>query len=377
MTTKRDYYEILGVAKGATAEELKKAYRQLALKFHPDRNPGDHQAEEHFKEAAEAYEVLSDGEKRALYDRFGHAAFRNGAGGGQPFQDVDDIFSSFGDLFEDFFGFGPGRRSGGGRTRVRRGRDLSSEVELTFEEACFGVEKKIDVDRREHCEDCHGMGAAPGSERKTCPSCRGSGQVGRSQGFFTVTTTCGQCRGEGSIVSDPCKTCHGAGLIARHKKMTVKVPPGVDDGIRLVLQGEGEAGESGGGPGDLYVFLHVARHEKFEREGKTIYSEEVVTMTRAALGGEIEVETLDGKQVIRVPKGAETGDTVIIEGLGVPELKSQSKSRRGDHVVRLVVKTPKHLTARQEELLKEFAELSGETSEGGASHKKKKKGFFS
>lgn len=370
MSSKRDYYEVLGVSKTASDDELKKAYRQLALKYHPDRNPGDHQAEEHFKEAAEAYEILSDREKRALYDRYGHAAFRNG-GGGQS-QDVDDIFSSFGDIFEDFFGFGPGRR--GGRTRVRRGRDISSEIELTFEEACFGVEKKIEVNRREHCEDCHGMGAAAGSERKTCSSCRGSGQVGRSQGFFVVTTTCGQCRGEGSIVSDPCKSCHGEGRIIRTKKITVKVPPGVDDGIRLVLQGEGEAGESGGGPGDLYVFLHVARHERFERDGKTIYSEEEVSMIKAALGGDIEVETLDGKQKIRVPKGAETGDTVIIDGLGVPELKGQNKSRRGDHVVRLVVKTPKNLTSRQEELLREFAEIAGESAEGG---RKKKKGFFS
>ncbi len=370
-SARRDYYEILGVAKTAAPEEIKKAYRQLALKHHPDRNPGDKQSEEDFKEAAEAYEVLSDPEKRARYDRFGHAGLGAGAGGGRPFQDVDDIFASFGDLFEDFFGFGPGRR---GRSRARRGRDLSSEVELSFEEACFGVERSVEVNRRERCDDCGGQGAAPGSERKTCPSCRGSGQVGRSQGFFTVTTTCGQCQGEGSVVTDPCRTCHGAGRVARHKKITVKVPPGVDDGIRLVLQGEGEAGESGGGHGDLYVFLHVARHEKFERDGKTIYSEETIPMTTAALGGEIEVDTLDGKRVIRVPKGTETGDTVIVEGLGVPELKAQNKSRRGDHVVRLAVKTPKHLTAKQEELLREFAALSGHAAE---SPKKKKKGFFS
>jgi molecular chaperone DnaJ len=371
MHARRDYYEILGVSKAASPEEIKKAYRQLALKHHPDRNPGDKQCEEHFKEAAEAYEVLSDPEKRARYDRFGHAGVSSafGGGGGRPFEDVEDIFSSFGDIFEDFFGFSPGRR---GRARARRGRDLSSEIELSFEEACFGVERTIEVKRRERCEDCGGQGAAPGTERKTCPSCRGSGQVGRSQGFFTVTATCGQCQGEGTVVTDPCRSCGGAGRVARHKKITVKVPPGVDDGIRLVLQGEGEAGESGGGHGDLYVFLHVARHEKFERDGKTIYSEETIPMTTAALGGEIEVDTLEGKRVIRVPKGTETGDTVIVEGLGVPDLKA--KSRRGDHVVRLLVKTPKNLTARQEELLREFADLSGERTKSAP---KKKKGFFS
>jgi molecular chaperone DnaJ len=366
---RRDYYEILGLAKNASAEEIKKAYRQLALKHHPDRNPGDSQSEEHFKEAAEAYEILSDPEKRALYDRFGHAGV--GAAGSRPFQDVEDIFASFGDIFEDFFGFSPGRR---GRSRVHRGRDLTAEIEISFEEACFGVERSIDVKRRERCDDCGGRGAAPGSERKTCPSCRGSGQVGRSQGFFTVTTTCGQCQGEGSVVTDPCRSCGGTGRVNRHKKITVKVPPGVDDGIRLVLQGEGEAGESGGGNGDLYVFLHVSRHEKFERDGKTIYSEETIPMTTAALGGDVEVDTLEGRRVIRVPKGTDTGDTVIIEGLGVAELKAQSKSRRGDHVVRLIVKTPKHLSAKQEEILREFAAASGQPVEGA---KKKKKGLFS
>jgi molecular chaperone DnaJ len=366
---KRDYYEILGVSRQASAEEIKKAYRQLALKHHPDRNPEDKQAEEFFKEAAEAYEVLSDAEKRARYDRFGHAGVH---AGGQPFHDVDDIFASFGDIFEDFFGFSAGARRG--RSRVRRGRDISTELELTFEEACFGVEKRIDISRHDRCEDCGGQGAAPGTDRKSCPACHGTGQVGRSQGFFTITTTCGQCQGQGSVLTDPCRTCRGDGRVVQHKKITVKVPPGVDDGIRLVLQGEGDAGEAGGGHGDLYVFLHVARHERFERDGKTIYSEETLPMTTAVLGGEIEVETLEGKHVIRVPKGTETGDTVIIEGLGVPDLKSQSKSRRGDHVVRLVVKTPKHLTPKQEELLREFAAIAGEAA---GNQKKKKKGFFS
>ncbi|HEX5035720.1 MAG TPA: molecular chaperone DnaJ [bacterium] len=369
MGSKRDYYEILGVAKSASPEEIKKAYRQLALKLHPDRNPEDKHAEELFKEAAEAYEILSDPETRARYDRFGHAGL--GQAGGRPFHDVEDIFASFGDIFEDFFGFSGGRR---GAAKMRRGRDISSEVELSFEEACFGVEKKIDVTRRELCEDCGGQGAAPGTERKTCATCQGYGKVNRTQGFFTVTTACPQCQGVGTILTDPCRQCRGDGRTAKHKKITVKVPPGVDDGIRLVLQGEGDAGEAGGGHGDLYVFLHVGRHEKFERDGNTIYSEENIPMTSAVLGGELEVDTLDGKRTIRVPKGTETGDTVIIEGLGVPELKSQNKSRRGDHVVRLLVKTPKHLTLKQEELLREFAELAGEKP---GAQKKKKKGFFS
>ncbi len=375
MAHKRDYYQVLGVSKNASPEEIKKAYRQAALKHHPDRNEGDPKAEESFKEAAEAYEVLSDPHQRARYDQFGHAGVTHGAGGGRPFQDMDDIFASFGDIFEDVFGmggfggFGPSRR---GRSHVRRGRDLSVEMEIDFEEACFGVERTVEITRQETCEDCHGQGAAPGSERKTCPRCHGSGQVGRNQGFFTITATCNECRGSGSVVTEPCRTCRGNGRLDRHKKMTVKVPPGVDDGNRLVLQGEGDGGEGGGGPGDLYVFLRVRAHERFERDGTTIYSEEDISFVTAALGGEIEVDTLNGKTGIRVPKGTETGDTVIVEGAGVTELRSGKSKNRGDHVVRLVVRTPKHLTSKQEELLKQFASLSGETIKSP----KKKKGFF-
>lgn len=364
MAAKRDYYEILGVARNASPDEIKKAFRQAALNHHPDRNPGDNKAEESFKEAAEAYEVLSDPEKRTRYDHYGH----EGVGGVHPFNDVEDIFSSFGDIFEGFFGFGPSRRP---RSRVKRGRDLSIEIEISFEEACFGVEKTIEIARNERCADCEGQGMEPGSSRKSCPHCHGTGQVGRSHGFFTIQTTCGDCQGQGSVVTNPCRSCRGQGRIARRKKISVKVPPGVDDGTRLVLQGEGEAGESGGGSGDLYVFLHVRPHERFEREGTTIYSEHTVPFVTAALGGEVQVETLDGKKEIRVPKGSDTGDTVILEGAGVPELRSHAK-KRGDHVVRLIIKTPKNLNAKQEALLREFAALTGE----GTGSAKKKKGIF-
>lgn len=361
---KRDYYEVLGVGRDAPSEEIKKAYRQAALKYHPDRNPGDKEAEEEFKLASEAYEALSDPGKRSRYDRYGEAGLSGT--GFHPFTDVEDIFASFGDIFQDFFGFGPSRRPRGG---VRRGRDLSVEIEIAFEEACFGVERPIDINRHERCDKCQGQGMAPGSSRKVCPHCRGSGQVGRSQGFFMITTTCNRCEGEGSVITDPCAECRGGGRVVRHKKLVVKVPPGVDDGTRLVLQGEGEVGEAGGGPGDLYVFLRVRSHEFFGRDGNTLYSEEPISIVTAALGGEVEVEILQGKTTIRIPKGTETGDTVIIEGGGVPHLKSK---KRGDHVVRLIVRTPKHLTSRQEELLREFASLSGEPVQ-----KKRKRRFFS
>lgn len=362
---KRDFYEILGVARNAQADEIKKAYRQAALQFHPDRNPGDKEAEEQFKAASEAYEALSDPEKRSRYDRFGEAGLSGT--GFQHFTDVEDIFASFGDIFQDVFGFGARR----GRSGVRRGADLSVELTIGFEEACFGVEKAVEISRNEKCDTCQGNGMAAGASRKTCPLCRGVGQVGRSSGFFTVTTTCEQCQGQGTVISDPCKKCRGRGKTPHHKKLSVKVPPGVDDGTRLVLQGEGEGGDGGGPAGDLYIFLKVEQHDGLARDGETIYSEVPITFVTAALGGEIETDTLDGKVKIRVPKGAETGDTVIIEGAGVPHLRSK---KRGDHVARLAVRTPQHMTAKQEDLLREFAALSKDET---VSSKKKKKGFFS
>lgn len=359
----RDYYEILGVERNASGDELKKAYRKAALKFHPDHNQEDPDAEEKFKEASTAYEVLSDPDKRTRYDRFGPEGVQGGG-----FSSTEDIFSSFGDIFEDFFGiggFGPSRRGG---KRSRRGRDLSLELQIDFKQACFGVEESVEIQRLEGCEVCHGQGMAEGSDRKSCPTCRGSGQVARGNGFFTIATTCSQCQGAGSIITDPCKSCRGEGRKAVKKKLQVKIPAGVDDGNRLVLQGEGEGGLDSGGRGDLYILIHVKPSEHFQREGQTLHSQEEIPMVMAALGGELEVETIEGSTKIKVPAGTETGDTVVIEDMGVPHMKSKS---RGDQVVHFLVKTPKHLTKKQEELLREFAEISGEHVP------KKKKGFFS
>ncbi|MBI1908962.1 MAG: molecular chaperone DnaJ [Deltaproteobacteria bacterium] len=366
---KRDYYEILGLSREATQEEIKKVYRQLALKYHPDRNPGDKQSEEKFKEAAEAYEVLADAEKRERYDRFGHAGL-NGTGF-HPFTNVDDIFSSFGDIFEDFFGFGGSSR--GRRGRSRRGGDLSCEVGIEFLEACTGLEKKIEITKKEKCTACHGSRGAAGSSRQTCLQCQGSGQIGHRQGFFVVSATCDRCDGEGTILSHPCADCRGSGLVKKTKKLSIKIPPGIDNGVRLVLQGEGEAGQDDGPSGDLYVFVRVGSHDFFERDGDTIYCEIPVSMTQAALGGEIEVPTPYGNEKVKIPKGIENGETIVLKGKGFPHLRGQKK---GDQVLKILVKTPRPLNKRQEELLHEFAVLSGE--EGVTPHSpKKKKGFFS
>ncbi len=361
--SKRDYYEILTVTRTATEIEIKKAYRSLALQYHPDRNPGDQEAESKFKEASEAYEVLSDANKRSQYDRFGHA----GVSGNRGFSDAEDIFSSFGDIFEDFFGFSSSRRPG---ARSQRGRDLSYEMTITFEEACFGLEKKIDIDRLEKCDDCEGRGSKSAEAKQTCPQCRGTGQTNRSQGFFMIATTCSRCRGEGSVITDPCRSCDGQGRLMKKKKIDLKIPAGVDEGTRLMMQGEGESGTESGGRGDLYIFLHVREHEHFEREGTTIYSEESISFVTAILGGDVEVDTLEGKKTVTVARGTESGDTSTIDGAGVPHVNSK---RKGDHVVKFSVKIPKKISSRQEELLREFAEISGDHLQP----KKKKKGLFS
>jgi molecular chaperone DnaJ len=352
---KRDYYEVLGVARGANEDDLKKAYRRFAIQFHPDRNPGDKQAEEKFKELAEAYQVLSDPEKRAQYDRFGHAAFQGaGAGGFGGFdftQGFEDVFS---DIFGDFFGTGRGRS----RSRSRRGDDLRYDLEVEFEEAASGTEKIVKFQRLTLCESCNGSRARGGGEgARTCPNCRGTGQVRSQQGFFSIATTCGQCRGEGMIIADPCPKCQGQGRVRKAVSLSVRIPPGVDNGSRLKLRNEGEAGFGGGPSGDLYVVVHVKEHALFVRQDNDVVIEVPVSFPQAALGAEIEVPTLDGKIKLKVPSGTQSGKVIRLKGKGFVDLHGYG---RGDQLVRVVVETPRRLTSRQRELIEEFARVSGE-----------------
>ncbi len=356
MAYKRDYYEVLGVSRDADANEIKARYRKIALRYHPDRNPGDKEAEEKFKEAAEAYEVLSNPEKRRIYDQYGHQGL-NGMGGGFSggFRDFDDIFTSFSDIFEDFFGFKTS--SGRSRSRAQRGSDLRYDLEIDFMEAAFGVEKKIDVEKPGVCENCGGSGVMPGSEPKVCRHCGGSGQFIRTQGFFSVKTTCPRCRGQGRIITDYCPECRGRGRVSVRKKLDIKIPAGVDSGSKLRLAGEGEPGYNGGPPGDLYVFIHVRPHEFFERHGNDIVCTVELSFVQAALGDTITVPTLTGEESLKIPKGTQYGDTFRLRGKGIPSLHS---GKPGDQVVQVILKTPKHLSKRQETLLKEFAKLESE-----------------
>ncbi len=345
---KRDYYEVLGVSRSATDQEIKSSYRKLALKYHPDRNPGDKSAEERFKEAAEAYSVLQDADKRSRYDTYGHAGLgaNAGAAGFDP-----TIFADFGDILGDFFGFGDvfGRRRGG----PRRGADLRYNLELTFEEAAFGTETHIQIPRAEGCGACKGSGSAPGSKPTTCSSCGGSGQVTFQQGFFSVARACGRCRGAGRIVTSPCKECGGAGQVTAERNLQIKIPAGVDGGSQLRISGEGEGGAAGGPPGDLYVVLRVQEHSFFRRDGYELACEVPVTVAQAALGGVLEVPTLDGGRAkVTVPEGTQTGAAFRVRHQGVPHLGSKG---RGDlHVVVRVVVPPK-LTQEQRRLFEELA----------------------
>lgn len=353
--SKRDYYEVLGVGRGASQDEIKKAYRRVAIQLHPDRNPGDKQAEEKFKEANEAYQVLSDPERRSQYDRFGHAAFQgphaSGPFGGFDFsQGFEEVFS---DIFGDFFGTGRGRA----RSRMRRGDDLRYDLEIEFEEAARGTEKVVRFQRLAQCEECHGTRARGGSTgARQCPNCRGTGQVRTQQGFFSISTTCGQCRGEGTIIADPCTKCQGQGRIRRPESLSVKIPAGVDNGSRLKLRGEGEAGYGSGPPGDLYVVIHVKEHDLFVRQDNDIVIEVPISFPQAALGCQIDVPTLEGKVNIKVPSGTQSGKVLRLKGKGIVDLHGYG---RGDQLVRVVVETPRSLTARQRELLEEFAQLDG------------------
>lgn len=349
MSDKRDYYEILGVDRNASGDELKSSYRKLALKFHPDRNPGDRAAEENFKEAAEAYEVLRDPEKRAIYDQYGHQGLEGSGFSG--FGGFEDIFSSFSDIFEDFFGFGTRRRS---RSRVQRGADLRYDMRLSFMEAAFGTETNIDIEKMETCPVCNGAGCEPGTQPETCRQCGGMGQVSRSQGFFTVRTTCPTCRGNGQTIPNPCSNCRGKGQVMDTKKVSVKIPAGVDNGSRLRLNGEGEAGMHGGPPGDLYVFIAVEAHEFFERNENDVICRIPISFVQAALGDKIEVPTLNGEKTMEIPKGTQPGDIFYFHGEGIPSLRN---GRRGDQIIQVNIKTPTHLSKKQEALLKEFAAL--------------------
>jgi len=353
----KDYYKILGVLRNATEDEIKKSYRKVAMEHHPDRNPGNKEAEEKFKIASEAYEVLRDPEKREIYDRYGIEGLKGT--GFTGFRGFDDIFSAFGDVFQDFFGFGTTQRR---RTSARSGADLRYDVKISFFDAAFGKEADIEIPRNIACEACGGTGAKPGTHPTQCPSCKGAGQVTRSQGFFTISTTCSQCRGEGSIIPHPCKECRGYGKVKKTNKIQVKIPPGVDTGSKLRIRGEGEEGERGGPPGDLFVFIYVEPHDFFSREGDDVICQIPISFTQAALGTEIEVPTLNGARSLKIPKGTESGEIFRIKAEGFPRIRGYG---RGDEIVQVIVRTPKDLTKRQEELLREFEEVSRKADKGG------------
>jgi len=347
----KDYFRILGVSRDASEEEIKKSYRKIAMLYHPDRNPGNREAEEKFKLASEAYEVLRDPEKREIYDRYGIEGLKGT--GFTGFRGFDDIFSAFGDIFEDFFGFGsPYKR----RTRARQGADLRYDLKISFYEAAFGIETEIDIPTNARCDECNGTGAKPGTYPTQCPNCKGTGQVTRSQGFFTISTTCSQCHGDGKFIPHPCKECRGAGTVRKDKKIQIKIPPGVDMGSKLRIRGEGEPGERGGPSGDLFIFIYVEPHDFFSREGDEIVCQIPISFPQAALGAEMEIPTLNGKKKISIPKGTESGEIFRIKGEGFPRLKGYG---RGDQLVQVIVKTPKNLTKRQEEILREFEEGGG------------------
>jgi molecular chaperone DnaJ len=349
MANKRDYYEVLELRRDCSEGEIKKAYRKLAMQYHPDRNPGDKVAEEKFKEAAEAYDVLSDAQKRNIYNQYGHQGLEGSGFSG--FGGFDDIFSSFGDIFEDFFGFGSGGRS---RSQARRGADLRYDLTLSFMEAAFGTETEISVEKAATCPTCNGNGCAPGTHPETCSACGGTGQVSRSQGFFTVRTTCPHCRGAGQAIKAPCDNCHGNGQIAVNKKVAVKIPGGVDNGSRLRLTGEGEGGAGGGPSGDLYVFIHVEPHDLFQRNNTDVICRVQVSFSQAALGTKITVPTLTGEKELNIPKGTQPGDIIKLSGEGIPSLRT---GRRGDQIIQAEIKTPMNLNKKQVELLKEFEKL--------------------
>ncbi|GFK94306.1 Chaperone protein DnaJ [Fundidesulfovibrio magnetotacticus] len=345
--TKADYYEILGVPRDAGEDAIKKAYRQLAFKFHPDRNPGDAEAESKFKEAAEAYEVLRDPQKRARYDRFGHQGLGDTGFGG--FSNPEDIFSTFSDIFGEFFGFSQGARGRGPRPQA--GNDLRYDLRVAFRDAAKGMEAALKIPRNVPCHECEGSGAAPGTRPETCRQCGGAGQVHQSQGFFRIAVTCPVCRGEGVVVPNPCPRCKGKGALPDVRELKVRIPAGVDDGSRLRLRGEGEPGQHGGPPGDLYVIIHVEEDKTFRRQGQDLVYSLEIGMVQAALGEKVQVPTLDGEETMEIPKGTQSGEVFSLRGKGLPH---PGRSGHGDLLVEVIVTTPKSLSKKQEELLREF-----------------------
>jgi molecular chaperone DnaJ len=351
-TMKADYYEVLGVARTSSDQELKTAYRKLAMQYHPDRNPGDHSAEEKFKQCSEAYQVLADPEKRAVYDRYGHAGVASAAQGanGNPFGDLQDL----GDIFGDLFGFnvsggGNGRRA----SRMQKGRDVRFDQTIEFEEAVFGKEVQVKVRRMEACTDCRGSGTATGRGPVTCQQCQGRGQVRYQQGFFSIARTCSACGGTGNVITDPCHVCRGDGRVERQHTVSVNIPAGVEDGTRIRYQGEGDAGRFGGPSGDLYIVLAVKPHQFFEREGNDLHCVMPISFTQAALGAEIDIQTLEGETALKIPEGTQSGKQFRVRGKGVPYLNEHG---RGDLIVQVAVQTPKKLTRIQKELLRQLGE---------------------
>jgi molecular chaperone DnaJ len=366
LMAKRDYYEVLGVQRTATDAEMKASYRKLAMKWHPDRNPGDKECEAHFKEINEAYDVLKDDQKRAAYDRFGHAAFEHGGGGGAHGFGAD-FASSFSDIFEDLFGMGGGRRGrGGGR---ERGADLRYNMEITLEEAYLGKTAQVRIPTSVTCEACSGSGAKAGSKPKTCATCGGAGKVRHTQGFFTLERTCVACQGRGQVIDNPCPSCAGSGRVTRERTLSVNVPAGVEDGTRIRLAGEGEAGVRGGGQGDLYIFLSLAPHPFFQRDGADLHCRVPISMVTAALGGGFDVPTINGEKTrVKVPEGTQSGRRFRLGGKGMPVLRARET---GDMYVQVLVETPQKLTKRQKELLQEFEQQSSSETQPEAA------GFFS
>jgi molecular chaperone DnaJ len=354
--SKRDFYEVLGVNRDASDEDIKKSYRKLAMKYHPDRNPDSKESEEKFKQAKEAYEILSDSQKRSAYDQFGHAGVDPNAGaggrGGAGFGDFTDAFS---DIFGDIFGGGRGAGGGGGRSNVYRGADLRYNMEITLEEAARGCEKQIRIPSHQACDHCNGSGAKPGTQPKTCSTCGGHGQVRMSQGFFSIQQTCPSCHGSGKQIADPCPKCHGAGQLKTNKTLNVKIPPGVDEGDRIRLSGEGEPGQNGGPAGDLYVVTHIRQHAVFQRDGMDLHCEMPISFTTAALGGEVEIPTLEGMAKVKIASETQSGRVYRLRGKGIKAVRG---SDIGDLMCHVIVETPVNLTERQRELLQEFEAIS-------------------